>query len=81
MRIKATAKYPWPKLTDRLNHRPVSRVEALRQLQIMMPLSASALHELRQCNCESWAESEGGGQFDPNRPPDAVFPDDDRDPG
>ncbi len=48
MRIKAKAKYPWPKLTDRLNRQPVSRVEALRQLQIMMPLSASALRELRQ---------------------------------
>jgi hypothetical protein len=48
MRIKAMAKYPWPKLTDRLNQHPVSRLEALRQLQEMMPLSASALRELGQ---------------------------------
>lgn len=48
MRIKAAAKYPWPKLTDRLNQQPVSRVEALKQLQVVMPLSASALRELQQ---------------------------------
>jgi hypothetical protein len=53
MRIKAIAKYAWPKLTDRSNQQPVSRVEALRQLQTMMPLSGSALRELRQNSHES----------------------------
>ena len=53
MRTKSKAKYPWPKLTDRLNQRPISRVEALRQLQTIMPLSASALRELRDGNRES----------------------------
>jgi hypothetical protein len=53
MRIKSKAKYPWPTLEDRINQRPVSRVEALRQLQTVMPLSASALRELRQSEREA----------------------------
>lgn len=48
MRIKAIAKYAWPTLADRMCRRPVSRVEALRQLQEQLPLSESALRELRQ---------------------------------
>ena len=48
MYIKKSAKYPWPKLTDRLNRQPVSRAEALRQLQTMQPLSAKAQRELER---------------------------------
>ena len=39
-------KYKWPTLQDRLNRRPTSRVEALRQLQTGMPLSEAARSEL-----------------------------------
>jgi hypothetical protein len=53
MRIKAKAKYPWPTLADRINQRPISRIEALRQLQSVMPLSASALRELWQSEREA----------------------------
>ena len=48
MNIPKTAKYPWPTRKDRLNQPRVTRVEALRQLQTMMPLSGSAQRELQQ---------------------------------
>jgi len=45
---KSKPKHKWPTLQDRLNQRPISRVEALRQLQTMMPLSENAQRELMQ---------------------------------
>ena len=48
MNIPKTAKYPWPTRKDRLNQPRVTRVEALRQLQTMMPLSGSAQRELQR---------------------------------
>jgi hypothetical protein len=45
---KNKPKYKWPTLQDRLNQRPISRVEALRQLQTTMPLSESAQRDLLQ---------------------------------
>jgi len=42
-----------PTLQGRLNQPPTSRAEALRQLQTMMPLSASAEAELKKSNGDS----------------------------
>ena len=41
-------KRTWPTLKGRLNHPLTSRVEALKQLQITMPLSPSAQRELKR---------------------------------
>jgi hypothetical protein len=49
-RLMTTKKRPWPTLEGRLSHPLTSRVEAVRQLQITMPITPIAQAVLKQSN-------------------------------
>jgi hypothetical protein len=49
-RPMTTEKRPWPTLEGRLNQPHTSRVEAVRQLQTMMPITPVAQAVLKQNN-------------------------------
>jgi len=49
-RTMTTEKRPWPTLAGRLSQPRTSRVEAVRQLQTMMPITPVAQAVLKQSN-------------------------------